>query len=169
MITFISEKLPRILKNKKRFENKLKIELSNRGKEITIKGSAEQEYIAEKVFRAIDLGFPLSVALMIDEQDYSLEMVNIKDHTKKDDLKRIRGRIIGKKGRTLKTLSSLTKCYFEIKDNTIGIIGDPEYVKNAHEAIISIIKGSKQSNVYSHLEKNQPKPIIDLGLKENYK
>ena len=47
----------------------------------------------------------------------------------------------------------------------MGIIGAPELIENAQESVISIIKGSKQSNVYSHLEKNQPKSVIDLSLK----
>jgi rRNA processing protein Krr1/Pno1 len=48
----------------------------------------------------------------------------------------------------------------------VGIIGDPEYMENAQEAIISIIHGSKHANVYSNLEKHQVKPVVDLGLKE---
>ena len=78
----------------------------------------------------------------------------------------MRARLIGKGGKTLKTLCQLTKCSFEIKDNNIGIIGAPECIENAQESIISIVKGSKQSNVYSHLEKNQQKPVVDLGLKK---
>ena len=38
-------------------------------------------------------------------------------------------------------------------------------MKNAQDAIIAIIQGSKHSNVYSYLEKNQVKSEIDLGLK----
>ena len=69
------------------------------------------------------------------------------------------------KGKTIKTLSELTKCDFEVKDNDVGIIGDPEYLKNGQQGIISLIQGSKQANVYNYLEKHQVEPIIDLGLK----
>ena len=69
----------------------------------------------------------------------------------------------------MKTLCELTKCHFELKDNQIGIIGPTECIENAQNAMISIIKGSKQSNVYAYLEKHQLKPIWDLGLKDNYK
>ena len=62
-------------------------------------------------------------------------------------------------------MQHLTKCYFELKDNYVGIIGSPEYLENAQESIISVIRGSKQSNVYHSLEKNQTKPVTDLGLK----
>ncbi len=166
MKTILSEKLPRILKNKARLEKKLKIKITNRGKEVYINGKPEDEYLAEKVIEAINFGFPFSIAISIKEEDLEFEILNIKDYTTRRDLNRIRARVIGKSGKTLKTLCQLTKCNFELKDNYIGVIGSPELIENAQEAIISIIKGAKQSNVYAHLEKNQPKPIIDLGLKE---
>lgn len=166
MKTLIIEKLPRILKNKTHLEKTLNIKISNRGKEITIDGKAEDEYIAEQVFDALNFGFPFSIAIKIKEEDFMFEIINIKDHTKRKDLARIRARIIGTKGKTLATLSTLTECFFELKDNEVGIIGDPEYIKTGQEGLISLIKGSKQSNVYAYLEKHQPIPIDDLGLKE---
>ncbi|MEX0920428.1 MAG: KH domain-containing protein [Candidatus Pacearchaeota archaeon] len=169
MKRIIYEKSQRIIKNKKKIEKILNIKIENRGKEIIIESKPEDEYIAEKVLEALEFGFPFSVAMMIKEHSYSFEIINIKDHTNRKDLKRVRARIIGKDGGTLKTLNELTKCYFEMKDNFVAIIGDPEHTKNAHEAIILIIKGSKQANVYNHLERHQPKEIHDLGLKEDFK
>ncbi len=168
MKIILSEKLPRILKNKARLEKKLNIKISNRGKEIKIEGKPEEEYIAEKVIEALNFGFPFSVAILIKEEDLEFEMLNIKNYTSRKDLKSIRARIIGKAGKTLKTLCQLTKCNFEIKENRVGIIGSAELIKNAQEAVISIVQGAKQSNVYAHLEKNQLKPVVDLGLKEDF-
>ncbi len=166
MKTIYCEKVPRIIKNKKKLEEELNIKIKNRGKEVTIEGGPEDEYITEKVIDALNFGFPFSIALSIKKEDNLFEIINIKDHTKRKDLKRIRARIIGKKGKALGTLHQLTKCHFELKDNFVGIIGDPEFIENAQEAIISIIKGSKHGNVYGNLERRQVKPIIDLGLKE---
>jgi rRNA processing protein Krr1/Pno1 len=53
-----------------------------------------------------------------------------------------------------------------MKNNEVGIIGSPELIKNAGDAVISIIHGSKQANVYSFLEKHHIQPVLDLGLKE---
>lgn len=166
METIYCEKVPRIIKNKKKLEEELNIKIKNRGKEVVIEGTPENEYVAEKVIDALNFGFPFSTALLIKKEENLFEIINIKDHTKRRDLKRIRARIIGKKGKTLGTLHQLTKCHFELKDNYVGIIGDPEYMENAQEAIISIIHGSKHANVYSNLEKHQIKPVVDLGLKE---
>jgi len=166
MKTLLSEKLVRILKNKKRLEKILNIKITNRGKEVSIKGTPEDEYVAEKVIDALNFGFPFEHAVAIKKQDFIFEIINIKDHTTRNDLSRVRGRLIGKHGKTLQTLNQLTKCFFELKNNEIGIIGEPEHIKNAQESVISIIKGSKHSNVYSLLEKHQVKPVFDLGLKK---
>lgn len=166
MKTILSEKLPRILKNKKRLEKELKVKISNRGKEVTIDGKPEDEFVAEKVLDAINFGFPFSTALLIKKEDYEFEILNIKDYTPRKNLEAIRARIIGTKGKTLKTLTDLTECHFELKDNFVGIVGAPEFLKNAQEAVTSIIQGSKQSNVYKFLEKNRFREPVDLGLKE---
>jgi ribosomal RNA assembly protein len=166
MKKIIVDKLPRITKSRKKLEQILKVKITNRGKEVSISGKPEDEYTAEKVIDAINFGFPFISAILIKEQGFVFEILRIKDYTRRRDLERVRARIIGKKGKTLHTLNQLTKCDFELKDNEVGIIGDPEHIENAQEAVISIIKGAKQSNVYSYLEKHQVKPVLDLGLKE---
>lgn len=169
MKTIISEKLPRIIKSRKILEKQLKVKITNRGKEVTITGKPEDEYIATKVIDAINFGFSIPRALLINKEDYIFEIINIKEHTKRKDLKRIRARIIGKKGQTLRTLEELSKCFFELKNNEIGILGHPEYMENAQESIIHLIKGAKHGNVYAYLEKHQIEPVLDLGLKEKKK
>ena len=165
----ICEKIARIIKGKKKLEKELNVKLLIHGKEVEIEGEPEDEYVAEKVIDALEFGFPFSVAILIREEDYMFETLNIKDYTRRKDMKVIKARIIGKKGRTLATFSELTKCFFELKENKIGIIGGLGHIKNAQDAMIYLIQGSKQSNVYGFLEKHQPEPIIDLGLKPDKK
>lgn len=165
MKKILSEKLPRILKAKKKLEKELNIKISNRGKEVYIKGSPEEEYTAEKVIEAINFGFSIPTAISIKEENLTFEIINIKEHTRSKNLERVRGRIIGKAGKALQTLSNLTNCYFELKDNEVGIVGSPEDMESATEAIMLLARGSKHGNVYGHLERNRSKPIIDLGLK----
>ncbi len=147
MKIIFSEKTPRILQNKKRLEKILDVTITNRGKEISIRGKAENEYTAEKVIDALNFGFSFSTSILIKKEDFIFEIINIKDHTKRKDLKRIKARIIGTKGKTLKTLNKLTNCHFELKDNYIGIIAHPEDLETGHEAVISIMKCKKKSNV----------------------
>jgi len=155
MKQIFSEKIPRILKNKKRLEEILNVKITNKGREIFIHGEPEDEYFAEKVIDALNFGFPFSVAILIKKEDLILEIINIKDYTKRKDLDRIRARIIGKEGKTLKILTQLTNCHFELKDNEVGIVGPPEEIKNGQESIISIIRGAKQSNVYNFAKRKK--------------
>ena len=166
MSILISEDASKVIKNKKKLERLLNVKITIKGKEITIEGIPEDEYIAEKVIDAINFGFPVSVALLIKEEDFLFEILDIKKYTHRKDFETIRARIIGKGGKTLKTLNTLTQCYFELKDNDVGIIGSAELIKNAQDAVIFLIQGSKQANVYTYLEKHHVKPILDLGLKE---
>lgn len=169
MTILVSEDISKIVKNKNKLEKALNVKIIIKKEEITVEGSAEDEYIAEKVLEAIDFGFPLAIALLIKNEDFLFEILDIKKYTYRKDYETIRARIIGKEGKTLKTLSTLTECNFELKDNDVGIIGSPECIKNGQEAIIMIVQGSKQANVYSFLEKHHVQPILDLGLKEKKK
>lgn len=166
MKKLIIDKLPRITRNRKKLQEKLDVNITNRGKEFFIEGKPEDEFIAEKVLESLDFGFPFSVAILIKEEDYDFETLNIKDYTTRKNLEQVRGRLIGKGGKVLKTLSDLTNCYFELKDNNVGIVGDAEEIKNAIDAVVLIIQGSKHGNVYKHLEKLKPDDIGDLGLRK---
>ena len=165
MQTIITEKIVRIIKNKKRLTKILDVKITNRGKEVTIEGTPENEYEAIKVIDALNFGFSFSAAISIKKEGKLFEIIHIKEYTNKSNLERVRGRIIGKGGKALGTLSQLTKCNIELKENQVGIIGEPEYIEGATEGVIEIIQGAKHGNVYKGLEKNQPKPIQDLGLR----
>jgi len=166
MKIIFSDDSSNIAENRKKLENNLGVKITIKEKEISIDGTPEDEFIAGNVIEAVNFGFSVSTALLIRGEDFIFEVLNIKNYTHRKDLERIRARIIGTGGKTFKTLKELTDCNFAIKDNEIGIIGSPELIKNAGDAVISIIHGSKQANVYSFLEKHHVPPILDLGLKE---
>ena len=166
MIKLICDKTLRIIKNKKNLEENLEVKITNRGKEIYVSGNPENEYLAQKVIEALEFGFPFSAAIGIKKEELIFRIINIKNYSNQKNYERVRGRFIGKNGKTIKTISNLSECYLEIKDNKIGIIGEEENIENAEEACKLLLKGSKQSNVYAYLEKHHPIPIIDLGLKD---
>ncbi len=163
-----SENTRKILQNRKNLEKKLRVKITSKGKIIFVEGKAEQEYLAIQIIEAINLGFTTDKALLLTE-DYIFEKINIKDLTKRQDLDRIRGRIIGTKGKTRKTIESLSDCFISLHDNIVGIIGRAEDIEKAMQALTSIIQGSKQSKVYSYLEREKTKEKTqlneDLGLR----
>ncbi|MDO8623713.1 MAG: hypothetical protein Q7R52_05705, partial [archaeon] len=119
MIKVYCDNFQKIARNKKALERNLDVKLNISGKDIEIEGEAVNEYIAEKVINALNFDFPLRTALLIKEEDLEFEILPIKDFTKRHDLKVVKSRIIGKMGKTLKTLQNLTGCFFEIKDNEV--------------------------------------------------
>jgi ribosomal RNA assembly protein len=166
MRTIFCDKIVRIIKNHKKLTEELKVKITNRGKEVTIDGIPENEIIAEQVIDALNFGFPYIEAISIKKENKILETINIKEHTKQANLQRVRGRVIGKGGKALSTLSNLTDSAIELKDNTVAIIAEPEQMKRTTEAIIAIIKGAKHGAVYKELEHNFPKQEFDLKLRD---
>jgi len=151
------ENIKKVLSNKPKLEKELEVEITNKGKNVFVDGSAEKEFIALEVLGAINMGFPLNDALELRKEDVNLQILNIKDLTKRTDLERVRARIIGKHGGTLRTLNNLTQCNIQLYDNNVGVIGDCEEIDDAIQALTSLIQGSKQSNVYARLEKQRKK------------
>jgi ribosomal RNA assembly protein len=169
MKKIIVDKLLRIIKSKGNLEKELNVHIEINGNEISISGEPEEEYAAEKVIEALDFGFPFSAAFEIKKEDFIFEILNIKEYATQKNFERVRGRIIGRNGKTLKTISNLSECHIELNGNKLGIIGYAENIRKVEEACKILIKGSKQANVYAYLEKHRPEPIIDLGLKEQKK
>lgn len=166
MNKIILEKVVRIIKNKKKLEKLLNIKINNNGKEVTFEGSPEDEYEAQKVLDALEMGFSFSDAISIKEKELEFEIINVKEFARRGNIEKVRGRLIGKNGKVLKTLSELTKCSFEMKGNNLGIIGNYENIKPAIDSVIQIVQGSKHAHVYKGLEKRKEEPLLDLGLKE---
>jgi len=166
MKTINCNKIVRIIKNRQRLMKELNVIIHNAGKLVTIDGTPEDEHMATQVIDALNFGFPYIEAISMKKEGKLLETLNIKDYTKKNDLKRIRGRIIGKQGKGIRTVANLSGCKIEILENTVAIIGEAENIQRAAESIVAIIKGSKHSGIYHTLEGNQPHPIYDLGLKD---
>tara|TARA_Y100000310_G_C20273289_1_gene619064 strand:- start:104 stop:595 length:492 start_codon:yes stop_codon:yes gene_type:complete len=143
----------KVLQNKTDLEDKLNVKITVKGTDVSINGKEVDEHFAERVLLSMDFPFLVEDSLLLKNEDYLLEVINIKDYTKRQDLGIIKGRIIGTKGKTLKVLTNLTGCEIAVKDNNVAIIGRAEEIEAAINAVVSLIQGSKQANVYAHLEK----------------
>ncbi len=149
------ENIRKVLQNKGTIEQQLNIKITNKGKNLFIEGNADNEYTALQIMQAINLGFSVEKALLLNNENIILQEIHIKDITKRNDLERVRARIIGTQGKTLKTLNNLTDCEFSLSDNKVGIIGDAEKIEEAVQALESLVHGSKQGNVYSRIEREK--------------
>ncbi|MCX8166782.1 MAG: KH domain-containing protein [Candidatus Micrarchaeota archaeon] len=118
-----------------------------------VEGEAQNVFFAKTVLEAYAKGFGMKTAIKILTRDYSYRIINLKDFGKNvKDLKRIKGRIIGKKGKAKKTIENLTNCKIIIRGKKVALIGPPESVDDANESILDLIEGKKHSTIYSNLE-----------------
>lgn len=142
----------KLLANKNIIEDKLKIKLEVKGKSLIIDGDEINEFVAERIVDALELGFSARTALLLKEEDYMLETLSIKSYSKKNPSV-IRARVIGTRRKTLDTIEEITNCHVVLHENIVGIIGHVDEIKGAMQAIINLIRGAKNANVYSYLER----------------
>ena len=152
MRTMLISNPRRFIKNKKELEEKLNVKINLVGKNLTFEGGAFEEFNALNVFDAIDFGFSAKKALNLKDSEVMFKKIKIGDYTKRN-LREIKSRIIGTHGKTKKTMSEISGCGIIIQKNEVGIIGDTEVIDDAETAVINLIHGSKQSNMYRYLER----------------
>lgn len=143
----------KIRQNKEAIEKKLNVKITIRGKQATIEGEPVEEYEASTIIEALDFGFPLRDALKLTDENVIFRRLPIKHFTKRKNLEEVRARIIGRKGGTLRAIEEVSGCGVVLHENTVGVIGEAENIEEATTALKKLIKGSKQANVYSFLER----------------
>lgn len=167
MDTIYFKNIRKLKENQKIIENRLKIKLIIHGKQVTLEGQPINEYEAQQILEAFDFGFELKDALQLTNENFIFRKLNIKDFTRRKDLNEVRGRIIGKEGKTKRTIENISDVAVVVHEKEIGIIGYADSIEEATQGITNLIRGSKQGNVYGFLERMNTarKDKIDLGLK----
>ena len=104
--------------------------------------------------KAIGRGFTPDKAMQLLELDYYLEIVDIRDYVgrSKKRLATIRGRVIGKAGKTRKIIEDMTGADLAIQGHTVSVISDLEGLEAAKVAISMVLAGSEHGAVYKYLE-----------------
>lgn len=135
-------------------ETKTKIEVDSAEGGVKIKGrDALLLYLAREIIRAIGRGFNPEIARLLLKQDYGFELVDISHYAKTPKaLARLKGRVIGEKGKSRRTIETLTQTHLCIYGKTIGIIGPIEQLGDARRAVESLLAGSTHAHVYRWLE-----------------
>ncbi len=113
-------------------------------------------FMAKDIVRAIGRGFNPEFALLLTKPEYSLEVIDLSEGFKsKNALLRIKGRVIGSKGKTRTVLEKTMQVRISVFGKTISIIGEVERVMACKQAIEMILDGSPHSSVYRWLEKKE--------------
>ncbi|MAG38920.1 RNA-processing protein [Candidatus Woesearchaeota archaeon] len=121
---------------------------------ISVKGKdAVKLFFSKEMIKAIGRGFSPEVAKQLLKQDYSMEIISLNDFSdKKKQLERVRGRVIGKKGKSREIIEKLTETNISIYGKTISIIGRSENVGIARNSVEMLLDGATHSSVYKKLE-----------------
>ena len=126
-------------------------------------------YTAREVIRAIGRGFNPDIAKLLLKQDYVFEMVNLTEYTgkSKNTMLRLKGRVIGKEGRSRKLIEELSESYISVYGKSISIIGLNESASMAKRAVEALLRGSTHASVYKWLEMKRRemkrKRVMEMG------
>ena len=108
---------------------------------------------ARAVVNAIGKGFSPEAAFRLLNDGVILRVMDLRDYFGKSvsDIQRIKGRIIGKKGRTRTLIESLTGVDLSVYGHTVSIIGEPVQLEAAVGAVKMLIEGRLHKTVYGYL------------------
>ncbi|RLE82330.1 MAG: RNA-processing protein [Thermoprotei archaeon] len=153
---------------KKRIEEstKTRIRIDTRALEAVIQPTEESSlsdvYKAKRIVEAINYGFSPERALRLLEDDQFLEVIDLKEYAKRrENLVRIKGRIIGERGKFWKTLEEMSGAYVSVYDRFVAIIGDFNQLRIVKTAIQMIIDGRQHRTVINYLKRE----VSDLKKK----
>ena len=113
---------------------------------------------AKELVTAIGRGFaPDHAFRLLDDEEIVFEVIELRDIVGRSasDLKRLKGRVIGKEGKTRKIIEELSEANISVYGHTISIIGYPEQASIAREAVSMLIRGSLHGTVYRFLHKKR--------------
>ena len=139
----------------------LEIDSADGSVQITLPSNAEDPTVlfrAKEVITAIGRGFaPEHAFRLLDDEEIVFEVIDLRETVRRSpsDLKRLKGRVIGKEGKTRRIVEELSEANISVYGHTISIIGYPDQVAIAREAISMLIRGSLHGTVYRFLHKKR--------------
>jgi ribosomal RNA assembly protein len=138
-------------------ETNSKITVDSNEGDVTISGKDSIGlFSAKEVVTAISRGFNPDIAKLLLKQDYLFEIVSLNDFASTPaEMMRLKGRVIGQEGRSRKIIEEMTETNICIYGKTIGIIGLPDNLFMAKQAIVSLLQGSRHATVFKNLEQRR--------------
>ena len=117
-------------------------------------GSSFRPLKAAEIVAAIGRGFAPDRAMSLLDGERSLHIMDLREFAGRSpsQIGRVKGRIIGERGRARKSMESLTGASISVYGRTVAVIGTAASLKMAVEAIASLSSGSMHGAVYGRLE-----------------
>ena len=117
-------------------------------------GGIFKPFKAAEIVLAIGRGFAPDRAMALLDGDRSLHIVDLREFAGKSpsQIGRIKGRIIGERGRARRSMESLTGASISVYGRTVAVIGSAAGLRMAVDAIAALSSGSMHGAVYGRLE-----------------
>lgn len=147
-------------KTRRRIEStfgvKITVESESGGVEIKVNEAQPDVsvmFTVKNVVKAIGRGFSPKKAMTLQDEDNDIIVVDLEEFvgTSKNAQNRVRGRIIGKEGKSRELLEELTNCLVSVYGGTVALIGPYEMLQVAKEAVEMLLNGSYHKTVWNHL------------------
>ena len=142
---------------KKRIEEELgvQLEIDSSSGEVVIKAPNEKADMLVKaatIVKAIGRGFSPENALLLKDDEYTISIIDLTRYAPtRNALIRIRGRIIGRKGKSRLLIEELTGTKISVYGKTVAIIGPWDKVGLAEDAIRKLAEGARHATVFDWL------------------
>jgi ribosomal RNA assembly protein len=152
---------------KKYLESELGVILSVDSREGLVKVKSDSAlktdpFSATRVIEAIGRGFSPQKARRLLDEGTAFEVIDLRDYGRSaNSLERIRGRVIGVRGKSRRVIEELTACHLSVYGRTVAIIGEAGEVQLASEAVKSLATGSQHKTVYNTLQKARTKKKME--------
>jgi ribosomal RNA assembly protein len=123
-------------------------------------------FVAIELISAIGKGFSPERAYRLTEENNSFLALDLRDYVGKSSrsVERIKGRVIGEKGKSRKTIEQLTGAYISVYGNHVGFIGLFNQIRLARSAVMMLTKGSSHRSVFDMLQGKRKKAKLDRML-----
>jgi ribosomal RNA assembly protein len=150
----------------RRSEVRLDIDSENGSVRIEMTGDPVSGLKGPDIVRAIGRGFAAEEALeLLEDEMMMFDLIDIKRASRNEnDLKRQKGRLIGKDGRTRELMEELTGTTVVIYGSTMGVIGMPKQVEIVRAAAEMLLDGAPHGSVYSFLERKRREELKRGGM-----
>jgi ribosomal RNA assembly protein len=145
----------------KKLSIRLRIDSQTGDIQITLMPTAQDPTVlfkAKEIVTAIGRGFsPEHAFRLLEDDETMLEVIDLRETVgrSQSDMKRLKGRVIGKEGKTRRIIEELTEANISVYGHTISIIGEIDQVEIAKEAVRMLIRGSLHGTVYRFLHRKR--------------
>jgi ribosomal RNA assembly protein len=133
----------------------VRLDIDSEEGEVRLRGEDSVKlFSAQDVIKAIARGFNPDIALQLLKTDYVLEVLTITDYAKsKDQMARLKGRVIGEAGKARKTVEDLAGVSVSVYGKTVAVIGEAVAVDAAKRGIDMLLTGAPHATVFRVLER----------------